>query len=285
MQIFKNKFFIICLCVAVILCAVPSVLHIMGFKSLSKDIVGILTTPFRFIGDAVTDAFDGFSRYFTGINALNAENEALKQENERLKEQLKNAEVALSENERLREYLGMKQQYPSFTMEEGLIVGYSGENTAASFTLNKGSIHGITMNMAAVTTQGIVGYVSEIGTTWCKISTLIESDSSVGAYIPRSGAVGIVEGDFTLGRDGLCKLSYLQADADVKVGDKVYSTGTGSVYPPDIAVGEVIAVETDEYSRTLVATVKPAVDLQNLQYMMIITGYEAGTVPDSDTSA
>ena len=39
-------------------------------------------------------------------------------------------------------------------------------------------------------------------------------------------------------------------------------------------IGEVISVGVDEYSRAIIATVKPAVDFSELQYMMIITGYE-----------
>ncbi len=275
MQIFKNKFFIICLCVALILCAVPSILYLMGFQSLSRDMVGILTTPFRFVGKTASNAFTGFTRYFNSVDALNAENEALKQENDKLKEELDRSNTALIENERLKEYLGMKAEFPSFTMEEGLVLSHSGENAITGFTLNRGSYHGIEVNMAVATTKGIVGYVSEVGTTWCRVSTLVESATSVGAYIPRSGAVGIVSGDFSLGKEGYCKFSYVQSDADVKVGDRIYSTGTGSVYPADLPVGEVIAVEIDEYSRTLVATVKPFVALKDLQYMMIITGYTA----------
>ena len=61
----------------------------------------------------------------------------------------------------------------------------------------------------------------------------------------------------------------------VKVGDSVYSSGVGSIYPADLRIGTVTALGLDEYSRTLVATVKPAVDFSDLRYMMIITGYDS----------
>lgn len=274
MKLFQNKFFIVALCVAVVLCAVPSMLSLMGYRSLSKNIVGTVTVPFRWCITVVGDAFEGFGRYFKGIDAVNAENEALKEENATLEKERERLELLEAENERLRAYLGMKEKYPSFDMEEGMVISYSAGSYMTSFTLNRGTIHGIEVNMPVVVSEGVVGYVTEVGLNWCMVSTVIETASSIGAYIPRSGSTGIVSGDASLRYEGVCKLTYLEADADIEVGDKVYSSGNGSVYPADLLIGEVVEVGVDEYSRALIATVKPAVDFSNLRYMMIITGYE-----------
>ena len=273
MKIFKNKFFIICLCVAVVLCAVPSTLSLMGYGALSKNIVGVITYPFRLCFTAVGNGIEGFGRYFTSIDTLHAENEALEEENRAMREQLERAEIVEKENERLRRYLEMKNQYPSFTMEEGTVIGYSAGNYATGFTLNRGTLHGIRINMPVVTQDGIVGYVSDVGLNFCMVSTLIETASSVGAYIPRSGVTGIVSGDYNLKNDGVCQLSYVEG-TDVQIGDRVYSNGTSSIYPADLFIGEVVAIEMDEYSRSMIATVRPAVDLSQIKYVMIITGYE-----------
>ena len=274
MNLFRNKFFIVCLCIAVVLCAVPSTLALMGYRSLSRNIVGTLTSPFRFCVTLAGDAFEGFGKYFSSIDALSKKNEELESENAALKEQIERAEILEEENRRLREYLEMKQSYPSFTFEEGMIVSYSSGNYQTSLTLNRGSLHGIEVNMPVIVSGGIVGYVTDVGLNWCMVTTILETESSVGAYILRSGEVGIVSGDYSLWKDGCCKITYMESDADILVGDKVYSSGTGSVYPADLPIGEVIGIEVDEYSRNLIATVKPSVDFSDLKWMMIITGYE-----------
>lgn len=274
MKLFQNKFFIIALCVAVVLCAVPSTLSLMGYRSLSKNIVGTVTVPFRWCITRFGDAFEGFGRYFKGIDAVNAENEALKEENATLEKERERLELLEAENERLRAYLGMMEKYPSFRMEEGMVISYSAGSYMTSFTLNRGTIHGIEVNMPVVVSEGVVGYVTEVGLNWCMVSTVIETASSIGAYIPRSGSTGIVSGDASLRHEGVCKMTYLEADADIEVGDKVYSSGNGSVYPAELLIGEVVEVGVDEYSRAVIATVKPAVDFSDIRYMMIITGYE-----------
>ena len=276
MRIFQNKFFIICLCIALVLTIVPSVFAIMGYRSLAKNIVGTVTMPVRWVATTVGNAFEGFGKYFGSIKALNEKNQALIDENAALKEQLQNAELLEKENERLRDYLDMNNKYPSFAMEEGMVISHSSGNYITNFTLNRGTLHGIQTNMPVITKDGIVGYVVEVGLNWCMVSTLIETATSVGAYIPRSEVVGIVSGDYSMRQEGNCKISYIDASADVQVGDTVYSSGTGSVYPADLKIGTVTAIEVDEYNRTLVATVTPAVDFSELKWVMVITGYQSG---------
>lgn len=274
MRIFQNKFFIICLCIALVLTIVPSVFSIMGYRSLAKNIVGTVTMPVRWVATTVVNAFEGWGKYFQSMKALDEKNQALTEENAALKDQLQNAALLEKENERLRDYLDMKNKYPSFKMEEGMVISHSSGNYITNFTLNRGTLHGIAPNMPVVTKDGIVGYVVEVGLNWCMVSTLIETATSVGAYIPRSEVVGIVSGDYSMRQEGTCKIGYIDAAADVQVGDAVYSSGTGSVYPADLKIGTVTSIEVDEYNRTLVATVTPAVDFSSLKWVMVITGYE-----------
>ncbi len=276
MRIFQNKFFLICLCIALVLTIVPSVFAVMGYRGLAKNIVGTVTMPVRWVATVVGDAFEGWGKYFGTMKALNEENQALIDENEALKEQLQNAELLEKENERLRDYLDMKNKYPSFAMEEGMVISHSSGNYITNFTLNRGTLHGIAPNMPVITKDGIVGYVVEVGLNWCMVSTLIETATSVGAYIPRSEVVGIVSGDYSMRHEGTCKIGYIDAEADIEVGDTVYSSGTGSVYPADLKIGTITAIEANEYDRTLVATITPAVDFSSLKWVMIITGYQNG---------
>jgi rod shape-determining protein MreC len=130
-------------------------------------------------------------------------------------------------------------------MEEGMVISHSAGNYMTGFTLNRGTIHGIKVNMPVAVEEGIVGYVTDVGLNWCMVSTIIETASSVGAYVPRSGETGIVSGDAALRQEGVCKITYLDPAADIAVGDTVLSSGNGSVYPADLLIGEVIAVEAN----------------------------------------
>ena len=274
MKLFRNKFFVICLSIAVVLAAATSTFSIMGYPMLARNIVGVVTSPIRLGVTAVTNAIEGFSLYFGGIDKLAEENESLRQENATLKEQAEKTALLEAENRRLRAYLGMKIEYPSCLMEEAMIISRETGNYATVFTLNKGTLHGIEVNMPVIVESGIVGYVKAVGLNWCTVYTVIETATSVGAYIPRTGVTGLVEGDFSLKNEGQCKLHLVEGSQEIAVGDRVLSSGMGSVYPADVAIGEVVAIGMDEYNRTLVATVKPYVDFSSLEWVMIVTGYE-----------
>ena len=277
MKLFKNKFFIVCLTVAVAVAVLMSVFSLMGYRALVRNVLGTVATPFRAIGNLFCGAVEGFGKHFQSIDALEKKNAELEEENRALREQIEQSERLEAENERLRDYLGMKAAYPTFTLEEGTVIGHEGENYLTVLTLNRGSIHGIQVNMAVITKDGIVGCVSEVGLTWCKVSTILEDARSVGVLAPRSGASGILSGEYTYRENGTCRLTFLDDDArsaDVRVGDRIETSGLGSVYPAGLTVGQVTDMRADAATRSLIATVKPTVDLSSLSYVMIITGYQ-----------
>lgn len=274
MKLFRNRFFLVCLCIAVVLSVMTSAFALMGYGGLAKNIIGTVTMPVRWCVSSVANGIEGWKRYFTSVRSVSEKNDTLEEENRKLREELERAELLEKENERLRRYLGMKAQYPSFRMEEGLIISYSSGNYMTTFTLNRGTMHGVEVNMPVVTEEGIVGYVTEAGLNWCMVSTVLETATSVGAYVPRSGAIGIVEGDYSMRTEGMCRMAYLETDADIEVGDRVVSSGTGSVYPAELVIGTVESVEVDEYNRTKIAKIRPAVDFSSLKWVMVITGYE-----------
>ena len=73
-------------------------------------------------------------------------------------------------------------------------------------------------------------------------------------------------------------MSYIAADADIVVGDRIVSSGYGSVYPRGLVIGYVEAVEKNDESRALDVTVRPAVNIDgDIKRMMIVTDYESYT--------
>jgi rod shape-determining protein MreC len=133
-----------------------------------------------------------------------------------------------------------------------------------------------------LTADGIVGRVTEVGLNWSKVTTIVEANSSVGAYVERTNDAGVCVGKFELSSGGLCELNYLPADSDVKVGDRVLSTGFGSVYPRGLVVGYVESVEVNPYTRALSVKVKCSSNFSTLTNVMVITSYETVAIDGSE---
>jgi len=277
MKIFKNKFFIIALSVAIFFVILVSVLSLMGQTGVIKDAVNGIIMPIRYVGVKIGEAFDGFSKYFESMDALVSENESLRDEIAKLESELADADATKNENARLREYLGVKKTYPDFELLDALIVGREGDNTTTFLTLDRGSGDGVEVGMPIIVKRGVVGSVCEVGRDWCRVRVITESSASVGAYIDRSGEIGIVSGDITLGLSNSCSLKYLNENADVEVGDFIYTSGQGSVYPRGLLIGRVSEVGIDQFQRQKTAVVEVVVDVEELRYVMIVTDFDVYT--------
>ena len=270
LRFFKSKFFIIVLIVSLILVIVPSVLSIMGLSDYVRNALGVVVSPFVKVFDAVSDSIHGFTDYFTEFDRLREENEDLKSRISKMEDEIYNARLLKAENEWLYSYLGLRRTHSDFVLEEANVTSRQAVNYLTSFTLDKGSISGIEKNMPVITSEGIVGYVCEVGATWCKVSTIIETSVSVGAYVERSGAIGVVEGEFSLRDKWRCRLKYIDTEADIDEGDRILSSGLGEIYPRGLPIGTVEKIELDPAARTKTAVICPAADPDSLDKVMII---------------
>lgn len=276
MKFLKSKFFVICLVIALILVLVPSILAAVGRTDILRSAVVTISKPFAWCGTQVSEAFNGFTDIFTEYDDLKAENQRLKEELDALKDSPYNSEVVQNENEWLKKYLNFHTEHPEFTLTDARIIARDAGNFSTVLTLDKGKVHGIKKNMPVIAPEGLFGYVSEVGLDWCRVMTVVETATSVGAYTDRTGATGVVEGDLELRSGGKCRMTYIEATSDIRVGDKVYTSGDGSTYPAGLLLGSISSITADEASRTLIAEITPAIDFTNTnQYdkLVVICGY------------
>ncbi len=273
LKLIKSRFFIVTLAVALLLSIVPGVLCAMGQGSYVRSAIVTVGTPFRWAFTKIGEGLSGFSLYFKTIDALREENDALRRELDEYKNLVYDAALIEEENDFLSDYLGLKEEHLDFSLEDASVLGRESTNYRTLLTISKGTLHGIGVNMPIITDAGLVGYITEVGATWSKAVVLTETATAVGGYIERSGALGVVEGTYELRTEGLCRMVYIEAESDIRVGDKVITSGIGGVYPRGLLVGRVSAIEVDEASRTLTAIIEPAADLDSISKVMIVTEY------------
>jgi rod shape-determining protein MreC len=247
----------------------------MGQTDYVRAGLQVIASPFQWCFSKIGEGIAGYREYFRTVEDLRRENEELKSELEKNKKEIYDASLIEEENHFLRSYLGMKAEHGDFSFTPATVIGRESTNYRTVYTLSRGRMHGISENMPVVTDAGLVGYITEVGETWCRAVPVIETDAAVGAYIERTGVLGVVEGSFELRLDGLCRMTYIEAGSDIKVGDRVLTSGVGSVYPRGIAIGEVTELSYDDYNRTFVATVRPYADFDRVTRVMVVTEFTA----------
>lgn len=272
MRYFKNKFFLIALTVALCLTVFSVVLSASGHAWFLKDALNVASMPFRSAFNWCADGLQGFVDYFTEFDRISKENEELRKQNEELKKLQADLEVLKEENAWLRDFLDIKNQNTVFDFTDAVIIGKNSGSSHRTFTLNKGSLHGIEKGMVVITGQGLVGRINEVGLTTCEVICITDISSSIGALVERSAMIGIVDGYY----EENCRFHYttgFEDSSDIVVGDTVISSGKGSIYPYGLKIGTVIEVQLDDASRSVIATIQPSVDFDNLSRVMIIKSY------------
>lgn len=270
MRYFKNRFFIICFTVVLCLTVFSVVLSASGNAWFLKDAINVISNPIRVAFNYCADGIEGFFDYFTEFDRIVAENEQLRAENEELNKLKTDIEVLKEENAWLKDFLDVKNHNTTFEFEDATVVGKNSSAAHSTLMLNKGSLHGIEKGMVVIAGEGLVGRVTEVGLNTCEVLCITDISSSIGALVERSAMIGIVEGYY----ENECRFLYTTGFSDISniaVGDVIISSGSGSIYPYGLKIGTVTDVKIDEASRSVIATVKSSVDVENISRVMIIT--------------
>lgn len=281
-QFFRNKFFYIISVITLLVTIVPTIFYSMGLTFVFRDAVGMILTPMQKVFNYASEAVDGFAAYFYKFDELVEENNALREEIAELRTQIYDSTEREEMYAWLSDFLELKMSHNDYKFLTASVTGRESGNYSKVLTLDVGSSAGVELNMPVITSEGIVGQITEVGYNWSKVTTIVESGSSVGAYVERTSDAGVCEGSFELSSEGLCELNYLPAESQAKVGDRILSTGFGSVYPRDLVVGYIESIDINPYTRSLAVQVKCAVDFSELTQVMIITDFDAVAVDASE---
>ena len=189
----------------------------------------------------------------------------LKRQNDLLRVQLLN----FKENEQSARRLATIQNFRSnqnYASIVANVVGRDPSNWNASLIIDKGSAEGLVPGESVVSTLGVVGRIFEVGRNTAKVILLSDPSFAVAAVVERSRENGLLTGTL----EGVCRLQYLTANADVKVGDQIVTSRLSSAFPEGVLIGKITDVQASSNSHTVECLVEPAVDLSQLEEVIVI---------------
>ncbi|MDP4110104.1 MAG: rod shape-determining protein MreC [Bacillota bacterium] len=245
-----------------------------GNISATSNAAGVIITPIQNGTTGVAGFFGNIYGYLYRYNALKAENEKLKSELRETKDKLRDAEEIQDENEHLRDLLGLKQKNKSFDFEMAEIIAVNIGNWSNVFTIDKGSLSGLKQNDCVITEDGMVGYISEVGSTFSEVVTVIDPSMQAGAIVSRTRDVAVAQGAFDLMEQGKLKLSYIKKDNDIIAGDIIETSGLGGVFPKGVPIGTVEKIVPESHGISNYAIIKPTVDLNNISKVFVIKSFK-----------
>ncbi len=150
-----------------------------------------------------------------------------------------------------------------------MVIGRDVSSIFQSISVNKGRIDGVKKGDGVISPAGVIGRVVRLGEHVSQVLLLTDSNSFIEAVDEQSRVRGIVNGT---GADSLSML-YVLSGAQINTGDLLVTGGKDGVFPEGITIGKVTGVRNKPAGWLFKdIMVQPEIDINRLDYVMIITG-------------
>ena len=246
----------------------------MGASTVVEQIVGTITAPVQSLTSGLSGSITGFLDQFLRASEISQENEQLREENRKLIEQMVDYENYKHENESLKEQLGIQEENPQWETMTASVIGRDPSDQFYSFTIDKGTLDGVSYQDPVITADGLVGIVSEVGPVFAKVTTILDVRLNVACQDVRTQDVATISGDIEMAQQGKCKMSLIPRESGIAKGDIVQTAGTSGLYPQGIVVGRVSDVGFEPQGTMMYAVVEPANDIKSIKDVVIITSFK-----------
>ena len=241
-----------------------------GFLSPVSNAVNAVLTPMQKGLNHLGTGFADTAYDYKSLEEARAENQTLKEELAALREEVNNYQQGQKELEELRTLFELKGQYTEYEMTGASVIQKDAGNWYHSFVIDKGTDDGIEVDMNVIADGGLVGIVTEVGSNFAKVRSIIDDDSNVSAMSLNSGDTCIVSGDLKLYSDGKLRLSYIDKNDNIWDDDKIVTSNISDKYLPNILIGYARDIAVDSNNVTKSGYLIPAVDFEHLQNVLVI---------------
>ena len=141
-----------------------------------------------------------------------------------------------------------------------------------TITIDKGTYNGVEVDMAVVNSKGLIGKVVSTTAFTSDIKLITTSDTNNKISITVSNGGNKING---LIKNYNYKTKFLEVEGisnteKVNVGDYVYTSGLGGIFPSGILIGKVANITTDEYDLAKIIDVEPIADFDDINYVAIL---------------
>ncbi len=221
------------------------------------------------IVDTLAPALDAVSRPMSFAAAqmqritdylhLQSENETLRVENAQMVQWQNTALALANENKELRALLNYKTE-PKLSYISARVIADTGGPFVRSMVITAGSVDGVREGMAAMTGEGLIGRVVEVGNWSARILLITDLNSRLPVTLADGGDHAILAGD----NSAQPKLLYLPQDAILKPGTRVITSGHGGIFPPNLPVGVIASITLGSF------TVEPLAELGRISQVRLV---------------
>lgn len=216
-------------------------------------------------------------RYFADKARLADQNATLRQALTTQAQAVNAFPAIRDENERLKALLDLAGRFPAAATAVEVL--YTGRDPfSQKVFVNKGSQQGLAPGEAVVDDRGVVGQLTRVFPAMAEVTLLTDKDQAVPVKVERSGVRTVLFGNGT-GRAP--ELRFTAPTVDIKIGDRLVTSGIDGTYPANLPVAEVIDIERETGQMFAHIAVRPLAGVDRSQFLLVL-GLTAPPPPRPD---
>lgn len=221
--------------------------------------------PLQMLALAPRDAVNSTGSYFSSIAGLQKEVRDLKQQQILNAQATQKAQFLERENAHLRQLLGAQERLALKS-----VVGEILYDTPDAFTrklvLDRGQMAGVNIGQPVIDSAGVVGQVTRVFPFTSEVTLLTDKNQAIPVQVARNGLRSIAYGR----GGGMLDLHFMAANADIKPGDILMTSGIDGVYPPGLNVARVVNVESHTSNAFGRIVCEPLAGLERQRQLLIL---------------
>jgi rod shape-determining protein MreC len=244
-----------------------------------KQRVRRVASPIFVFADWVSSFYQNVDTGLQTLEQAQLEVKRLKAENAELRARNMLLQDLSKENDRLREMVGFMKA-SRFKLLPCHVISRDHSNWWSMVTIDLGwKTEGLVSDLPVVSPRGLVGKTGSVYEDHTEVILMVDENCKIAATVENSGNHGIVVGDGTLsGGKPRARMRFLPKDAELAVGERVFTSGLGGIFPPGLMIGTIVEVVPLSGSRSFglyrEVVVDPVVDLSQLNELFLVTGMQ-----------
>ncbi len=228
------------------------------FSSISKPVYRLVDFP--------SQTSDWLIDWFNDRRELTQSLEQLELENAILKVKLQRLQAEIRSQNKLQSFMRSTQNIADEILAAD-ILNVNLERHAQRIILNKGQSDNVYLGQPVVDDFGIVGQITDLSVAHSIVTLITDASQSTPVMVKRNGLRALVNGTGHLEK---LDVKYQGAEADIKVGDHLLSSGIGYRFPPGYPVAVVDDIQSDNNESFLQITARPLAQLNHGKQLLLI---------------
>jgi rod shape-determining protein MreC len=148
--------------------------------------------------------------------------------------------------------------------------------------IDKGAVDGVYLGQPVINEQGVVGQISQVGSTTSRVLLLVDASHGIPVRVQRNDVTAIVHGS---GAWNKLNVPFVQSNADLQEGDLLVTSGLGGRFPAGYPVATVTHFDYREGALYAEVTATPVALLDRTRYLLLLWNdhqvKDADLLPDS----